>query len=243
MKNRKFALLLALVMVACVLLPGCGEKAPAETKAPVQTAAPVETTVPVETTAPAEERNLSLGVIEGTTYTNRYAGLEIRLDDSWTIYPAEQLQELPDILKDMAEGTDMEQALEGVQQITDVLAENADELTTINLVMQKLSTQERIVYKLMDEEALVDTLLSQKDSMITVYAQGGINVSSMDKVTVTYMGQEHLALKTVAETQGVPYYILQLFDFDLGAYSVTITLGSFVEDKTESLLDLLHALD
>ena len=227
MKNRKFALILALVMLASLLLSGCGEKASS-----------------AGTTASAEEgKPLSLGVIEGTTYINRYAGLEIRLDDSWIIYPADQLQELPDIVKEITEGTELEQALEGVQQITDVLAENVDELTTVNLVMQKLTTQERIAYKLLDEEDLVENVLSQKDAMMEAYAQGGIVVDTMEKVTVTCMGQEHFALKTVAQTQGIPYFFLQLFDFDQGEYSVTITLASFVEDKTESLLDLLHPLD
>ena len=40
--------------------------------------------------------------------------------------------------------------------------------------------------------------------------------------------------------EGVPYYTLQLFDYRLGQYSVTLTLASFVEDNTESLLDLFY---
>ena len=231
MKNRKSTLVLALVMLAALLLGGCGgEKSPDN-----QTA---------ETKAPAEaDKPLSLGVIEGTTYTNKYAGLEIRLDDSWSIYPADQLQELPDIVKEMTEGTELEKSLENVQQITDVLAENPDNLTTINVLLQKLSTQQRIAYKLLSEEDVLDSILDQQDTLVTAYAQGGINVSTMEKITVTCMGEEHFALKTVAETQGVPYYILQIYDYHLGEYSVTITMGSFVEDNTESMLQLLYKLD
>lgn len=241
MKNRKLALLLALVMAASLLLTACGgSSAPAETKAP-QSAVP-ETNAP-ETTAPAEEKTLSLGVIDGTTYTNNYAGIGIQLDENWTIYSANELQELPDVVKDMVEGTELEAAMENVQQFTDVLAENVNELTTLNLLMQKLTTQQRIAYALMDEEDILDATLTEKDAMAQAYAQGGINVSTMEKVKVTYLGEEHFALKTVAETQGVPYYILQVFDFHLGEYSATLTLASFVEDKTESMLDLIYKLD
>ena len=41
-------------------------------------------------------------------------------------------------------------------------------------------------------------------------------------------------------TQGVPYYTLQLFDFALGQYSVTLTLASFVEDNTTGMLELFY---
>jgi ABC-type molybdate transport system permease subunit len=36
----------------------------------------------------------------------------------------------------------------------------------------------------------------------------------------------------------VAYYILQIFETKLGQYSATITFASYIEDKTESLLDL-----
>ena len=51
------------------------------------------------------------------------------------------------------------------------------------------------------------------------------------------------ALHTIAVVQNVPYYTLQFFDFDLGAYSVTLTLASYEEDNTMSLADLFYAVD
>lgn len=235
MKTRNIALMMALVMLLSLLTACGGGKTPAQTQDPA--AQSPETTAPAE-----EERPLSLGVLEGYTYTNTYCGLRIELDESWDIYSAEELQELPDVVTDMVEGTELEKALEGVEQITDILAENMDQLCTMNLLLQKLTTQQRIAYALMDEEAIVDATLEQKDVMIQAYSQGGIDVVTMEKVTVTYMGQEHYALKTVAQTQGLDYYILQVFDFHLGQYSMTLTLGSFVEDKTESMLDLIQPL-
>ena len=41
---------------------------------------------------------------------------------------------------------------------------------------------------------------------------------------------------TSATMEGVPYYTLQIFSHNLGAYSVTTTFASYVENQTEALL-------
>lgn len=232
MKNRKLSLILALLLVLS-MLTGCGGDTPA-TEAP-GTEAP--------TTAAVQENNLALGVVEGNTYTNTYAGIGCQLDSTWTVYPADQLQEMPSTVKDMMEGSELAEAMENVTQFTDMFAENVELLCNMNVLFQKLELNQRIAYSMMDEEEVLEATLEQKDKMIEAYAQGGINVETMEIVTVTFLGQEHYALKTVAETQGVAYYCLQVFDFWLGSYSVTITFASFVEDSTESMLELFYALD
>ena len=197
-----------------------------------------------ETTAPAEEeRPLALGVVEGSTYTNTYAGFGCELGDGWTILPADQLQDMPDIVQEMAEGTAVGEAMKDVQQFTDMLAENANELINMNVLFQKLTPQQRLAYKLLSEENILDETLKQKDAMIEAYTAMGMEVVSMEKVTVTFLGEEHFALKTVAQTQGVDCYMVQVFDYSLGEYSVTMTLTSFLEDKTDSMLELFYAVE
>lgn len=224
MKHRYLAFILAIVMVFGLMLSACGGDA-------------------AETTAPSDDKNLSLGVIEGTTYRSEYAGIQINLDETWTIYPADQLQELPDVVGEAFEGTELEEAMEDAEQITDILAENMDELVTINLLLQKVSITDRMAYLLMTEDKIMDAMLGQKDTMLQAYAQAGINASSLEKVKVTYLGEERYALKTVADIEGVPYYVLQLFDYSQGAYSVTLTVGSFIDDKTEAVLDIVTPLE
>lgn len=257
MKNRKFSLILALILVLA-MLTGCGGDAP-ETQAPETevptTEAPVteapETeapttedpeTEPTATETP-EENNLALGVVNGNSYTNTYVGIGCDLDSSWTIYPADELQEMPSVVEDMVEGTELEEALAGVTQFTDMYAENVELMANVNVLFQKLELNQRIAYAVMDEKTVLEATLSQKDVMIQAYAQGGIDVKSMEIVEVTFLGETHYALKTVGETQGVAYYCLQVFDFWLGEYSVTITFASFVEDSTETMLEMFYALD
>lgn len=264
MKNRKLTLVLVLLLVVSVLT-GCGGDKPAPDAKPITTEAPTTeapTTEAPTTEAPATEaptteaptteppateplpdNGLALGVVEGNTYTNTYAGIGCDLDSSWVIYPADQLQELPDIANEMFEGTEFEAAMANVTQFTDMMAENVEQLTSVNVLLQKLDISQRIAYARLNEQEVLEATLLQKDAMLQAYANAGINVESMEIVTVTFLGREHYAMKTVAEMNGVPYYCLQTFDFWRGEYSVTITFASFVDDKTESLLDLFYPVD
>ena len=232
MKKHIISLTLALLMV--LSMTACGSK-PASNNPPAANN-------PTEAPALAENA-LALGVVEGQTYSNTYAGIGCALDGDWVIYPAEQLQELPDITKQMMEGTELEKAMENVTQFTDMYAESVELLCNVNVLFQKLDMTQRIAYSVMDEKAVLDATMEQKDTMIQAYAQGGINVDTMEIVTVTFLGEEHYALKTVAETEGVPYYCLQVFDFWLGQYSMTITFASFIEDNTESMLEMFYAVE
>lgn len=251
MKNRKLTLALVLLLIVS-MLTGCGGDKPASdagTEAPTTEAPTTEapTTEPIETEPPATEplpdNALALGRVEGNTYTNTYAGIGCDLDSTWTIYTADQLQQMPDITQEIFEGTELEEAMANVTQFTDMLAENVEQMTTVNVLFQKLDMNQRMAYAMMDEEEVLEATLLQKDVMIQAYAQAGINVDTMEIVTVTFLGQEHYAMKTVAEMNGVPYYCLQTFDFWLGEYSVTITFASFLEDNTEELLDMFYAVE
>lgn len=260
MKNLKLTcLLLALLMVVSMALTGCGSDQPDDVGGNVS---PLESTSgtaddiggdvePLETepeaTDPEETEPtgnpISLGRMEGGTYTNTYAGFGCTLDESWSFYTAEELQDLPDNVGDLLEGSELGDAIADMQQIMDMQAECVDDLTLMNVVLQKLSLQERLMYATMSEEEIMDTTLGESDAMKDAYAQAGITVQSMEKTTVTFLGEERTALYTVAETQGVAYYILQVFDYHRGEYGVSLTLGSYVEDKTESLLDLFFAIE
>ena len=186
---------------------------------------------------------VSMGTLSGGTYTNSYTGFGFTLNKNWTIYPADQLQSLPEDLSELLmEGTDFE-GIE-VDMFTDVLAENVEDLTTINVLYQKMDMQSRLLFLNMSEEEIIDTMLEETyDSIVSAYANAGIIIESMERTTVSFLGEERAALRTVASQSDVPYYTLQFFDYDLGQYSVTTTLASYVTDNTESLTDLFFAAE
>ena len=57
--------------------------------------------------------------------------------------------------------------------------------------------------------------MALKDTMIEAYAQAGMEVESIEKVTVNFLGQDRVALRTVSSVNGVAQYLLQVFDFHL----------------------------
>ena len=100
----------------------------------------------------------------------------------------------------------------------------------------------RLAYAQMTEEEIVEGTLAQKDMIIEAYTQGGIETESMEKKTVEFLGEEHCALYTVASIEGTPYYILQIYAYNTGEWGVTMTFGSYLEDRTESLLELFYEI-
>ena len=257
--KRLISALLALTLV--LALAGCaGNREPGGTITPKTDASQETITAPVEeTTAPAEETTapveetaapieettaptVSLGRMEGGVYTNEYAGFACSLDETWEYYTAEELQDLSDLTQEQLQDSALAEQAGKFDQITDMMAESYENLATINVNYTRLSATERLSFALTSEEALIDTTLQQKDLLMQTYAQAGINATGMEKTQVTFLGEEHFAIHTVADIEGTPYYILQLFRYNLGGqYYVTLTLASFVEDNTASLLDLFYA--
>ena len=233
--KRLISALLALTLV--LALAGCsGNKEPGGTITPKNEDTQETTTAPAEETT---EATVSLGRMEGGVYTNEYAGFGCELDESWSFKTAEELQDLSQLTEDMLRDSNF--ADSKYSTITDMMAENYELLASINVNYTRLSVSDRVTFSTISEETLIDTTLLQKDDMIQSYAQSGIQVSSMEKTQVSFLGEQHYAIHTVATIEDTPYYLIQLFCFNLGGqYNVTLTLASFVEDNTAGLLELFY---
>lgn len=226
---------LALIFALVMALSGCsGKTSPAGTITPN----PV-TQAPEETEAPT----ISLGQMTGGIYENAYAGYGCALDDNWVYYTAQELQDLSNLTQEMLQDTEM--MGKEHQQILDMVAQNATDLTSVNIVYSFVSLQDRLASALLTEEQYVDGVLGMKDQMADAYAQSGITLHTMEKVRVSFLGQERWAIHSDATITSdgveIPYYILQLFERKPnGSYIVTLTLGSYMEDNTETLPDLFY---
>lgn len=252
------ALMLVLAMTACGAdssAPPKGEYKPAEQEQTQPTDTQTESTLPDDTrpedtqpedtepedTQPEEDNDFSLGTMQGGIYENTYVGYGCALDESWTYKTAEELQDISGLTKDIFEEGGVDTS--AFNQVLDMMAESTDPYASINIQYTALSAQERLAHRLAGEEGIIDATLQQKDLLISTYAQAGIEVSAMEKVSVTFCGEERWAIHTAASIQGIPYYILQLFDTNIGPYYVTLTLGAFMEDTTPQLLELFYSLD
>lgn len=250
--KKLISLLLALAMA--LSLAACGSS----TESPKGEITPLEqtedTTEKQEQTQPAdpesseqkqsqetaEDNSFSLGAMQGGTYENAYMGIACTLDESWVYKTAEEMQDISGMTKEMFEGSDLDLSAYG--QILDMMAECTDPMASINIQYTALGTQDRLFHAMAGEEGLIDATLEQKDMLVSTYAQAGIEVSAMEKVTVQFCGEDRFAIHTTASIQGLDYYILQLFYTNIGPYYVTITLGAFVEDTTPQLAELFYKL-
>ena len=228
--------LFILLSVAALLLCGCGN---AESPAGVVTPA-TDAVTEAATEAAPPEKALSFGRIEGGVYTNTYAGMGCTMDENWSIYSAEELQALPETVQGAIEGSQLEEVMSEYAQIFDLQAENVNDLLAVNVVYTKVGMQERLLYATQTEEETVDSVLSQADLIKESYTQAGMAVESMEKVQVTFLGESHYGIRTVANSQGVPIYMVQLMNFDLGAYGINLTATSYLEDNTQAILDLFY---
>ena len=226
---------LVFLTILALLLAGCGTAAPEPS-----VAGTVEPTA--ESAAPAETP-VTMGRLEGGSYINDYTGYACELDSNWTFYSAEELQELPDNVKELIADTEMADVIGDVPQFTDMMAENVNDMITINALYQKHTLQERLGFAMLTDAELIDGTLEQQDMMVEAYAQAGMDVESMERVTVTFLGEEREALRTVGTVAGAPFYMVQIFDYHLGQYSVTLTVNSYLEDKTQQILDLFYPVN
>lgn len=234
-KMKRIVSMMLVVLLTLSMMAGCGGK---KENAPAQTTEPVQTTVPVQ-----EDRPLSLGVVEGNRYTSEYAGLVCELPDDWTLMSAEEAQDLAGIVGEMYEGTELGDAIEDGQQFYDMVAMSGDMMTNMNIIIQKMSASERVAYMKLSEDEIAQMVLDQKDVLAEAYASAGMNLQTMEKVTVTYLGEEHSAIKTKMDVQGITCYQLQLYSYHLGEYAVTITLTSNESDNIDSMLEMFSAVE
>ena len=258
--KRSLAFLLALVltlsMTACGILSSEAPKGeykpleqeqtePAQSKATEPESAGSEDAQPEGTESAAAEEEpgneFALGTMQGGIYENTYVGYGCALDENWAYKTAEELQDISDLTQAIFEQGGVDIA--AYSQITDMMAERLDPISSINIQYTALGAEERMAHMLAGEEGIIDVTMQQKDTLIATYAQVGIEVSSIEKVSVTFCGEQRWAIRTEATVQGIPYYLIQLFDTNIGPYFVTLTLGSFEVDATEELLALFYSLD
>lgn len=88
---RILALILALMMVLCAC--GDGKENVSGTVTPA--------------TEGVADKEMSLGRIEGGTYTNDYVGFTIELGGDWVYYSAEELQDLPENIAEAIKDTEL----------------------------------------------------------------------------------------------------------------------------------------
>lgn len=252
MRKRWLAMMLALVMV---LLAGCGgndnkdssedfrkDENNLSSKKDENSGEGGKTTESDENDE-QENEPLTIGKLENGVYTNTYLGIGCVLDSDWTYYSAEELQDLQGIVIESMDGTVIGEAVADQTQIIDMMAENVDELFSVNITLTKLSKSDQRLYKEMTNDEVIDGVLSMQELMAEAFVSSGIEMDKMEKVTVPFLGENRAAVLISAHIGEIEYYCIQLYFYGAQEYGAVLTLCSYVENRTEELLDLFFALE
>lgn len=259
-KSSLLCLLLALVMsismVGCTVSDAPVDEDESRVRGTVEAAGDEEddTTGPAEdeTTAPSAdaeppvedepEVEPSIGRVEDGRYANSYVGIACQLSDDWTFYSAEQLQELPEEVIDSTDGTTLGDEIANGTQIYDMQAVNDTDGSVVNVVLSKLTLAEILAYADATEEEIIDATLEQSDILLEGYEQAGMVVKSLTKEKFTFLAEERFAMVTECEVDGASYYMVQIYDYDLGRYCAVLTVSAFSKETVQTLLDSFYAI-
>lgn len=203
---------------------------------PIGTEAP-EVTIPAITipgiVPSVDTEGLEIGSMNGTVYSNPICGISLSLDESWTPMTADMIYS--------GMGNVEDGKIYGVTETaaaTIFTAECTETLSNINITYQKN------LPGVMTNDSIIDASLLMKDELIQTYAASGMTVTSLDKTTVTFLGEERSAIQTVGDIMGIPFFIVQIPDITAKeGYTITYTIGTFYEDTTAELLPLFSSLN
>ena len=127
---------------------------------------------------------------------------------------AQQLQDLSDIASQLIDEADAEGVLDSanISTLTDMYAESADLFSSVNVVYSKMALEREAALPHHGRGADAGHRHGTgRNQLVSVYESAGMSVSSVEKVKVNFLGEEHYGMKTVYDTQGVTCYMLQLF--------------------------------
>lgn len=214
MKKKLLVTILTLALTASFV--GCGpqkiepaknnnaeSEAPAEEASSEASSADVAEEASSASSESSESGDSISGEIDGNTYTNKYFGVKIALDNNYHFATDEELQTLNSTITDLNIFSDNAAAKKALDNGTVMIVTYAVDGTTgktLNVVLQSVGT---LTGALANEQSLLEA--GKKDTISALEAQGLTDVTATME-TVTFMGEEHPSLLLTAKVNGADLY-------------------------------------
>lgn len=212
------AMLLVLVMM--LSLCACGEKNVSGTVSPQED---------------QPEVDFQLGVTTGGKYESTFLGIGCSLDDSWSFAGQEELAQMIGATAEMFDNEEYAEQMKKLDMFYDMAAISDDGLVNINVIIQNMG----LLYGMaLSEEKYIELAQEGLEEQLS---SAGFTLEGVESGTVTFAGQERSGLHITSTYQGVAYYCQQIY-IKQGNYMGVITLASFTEDITGSMLDYFYAV-
>ena len=212
------AMLLVLVMM--LSLCACGEKNVSGTVSPQEEQTEVD---------------FQLGVTTGGKYESTFLGIGCSLDDSWSFASQEELAQMIGATAEMFDNEEYAEQMKNTDMFYDMAAAADDGLVNINIIIQNMG----LLYGMaLSEEKYIEV---SQEGLEEQLSSAGFTLEGVEAGTVTFAGQERSGLHITCTYQGIAYYCQQVY-IKQGNYMSVITLASFFEDDTDSMLDYFYAV-
>ena len=207
MKTLKISVVL---LCALLCLSACGSKS-SETE-PVD-----DTPVEVIDDTPAPAKELTRGTVNGQTYKNESIGLSCTLPEGWRFYSDEEIAQINNMSREAFEGTNIEEYLKNDNQLTDMFAQDPNDLSNINVIITSGGSS---------MEGYTDEFIftMMKEFYLQQFEGSGLNINNYEVKKTTLNGEEKTYLEMDVEMEGISFKEYQFYVRNGGEYVATVTL-------------------
>ncbi len=244
--KKFYAAFLSLVMA--LSLTACGSTSETVTDLPEETVEEVETSEEEETetsdekeeTEEKEEEEESdseedtgiHGVVDGSTYTNKFFGIKFVALPTYTFLDDATIERMGNMTVDMFDNDTLTEALESGQTVMDCIATDITMSNSVNITLGSIDSRA-------SEYAMEDILDAALPSLKQMYESMGFEDLVCERSTTTFLGEETpcLNITFTYSNQGttIDMSMVEVILIRDG-YTATITVQAESDEKMTTLL-------
>ncbi len=235
------AAIMLLALAACT--PKTDPTEPSEAKPAATTAQPTtpqpteaKPTTPPPSTAPAEEEDApQLGKYDGNTYRNDFLKMQCNFPESWVLASKEELAQLSNLTASIMDDEKFAEAIKNSGTVFALYAVDSENGYTLNICLENLG----LLYgSILSEQAYAEAAIKELPEGLE---SAGMTDVQTEIGKTTFLGEEHTCIRVSGNVQGIPFYELLVCQ-KVGRYVALTTIGTYLEDNTEDLLDIFKPI-
>lgn len=182
------------------------------------------------------EDSFGTGTIQDNVYWNETMKIGCQLDETWYFYSEEEILEVNGMTAEALEG-EIAEMIENGGSITDMFAQNLETGATLNVVFQRVSLADSLLY---NEKSYIEASIPTLEE---AFAQMGIEDVAFTTQEMEFMGETHCVLLITGMYSGVPIYE-QVAVVKDGRNFTVVTIFSVMEGEAEEVLScFFNSLD
>lgn len=179
------------------------------------------------------DETFSIGTNDGTTYSNSYFNIGVKLE-GWTFLSDEEILAVNQTTASLLDD-DFNKLIEASNTLKDLMATAPNRIDVVDIIIEKLSY-------LSVATTEQDYICDLKDSLVVALGETGIDNVVAEIIAFSFAGNTHPALHISCEYEGIAMYVL-ITAIEKGNYVAVVEAYSFFEDNTEAYLGAFYALN